>query len=91
MLYADGQLIFQYGQDGDFPAFLLDPPTKMRLVPLPEIGHEIALTLEYLSSCQRDAAAPHPLLPGNPAQIVAKLFSEMGFSLFFPCSSWRWD
>ncbi len=82
-LYADGQLIFAYGQDGDYPAFLLDPPTKTALVPLPETGHEVALTLEYLSPSQRDAAALHPLLLGSPAQIVAGLFSKMGFSLFF--------
>ncbi len=82
-LYADGKLIFAYGQDGDFPAFLLDPPTKTALVPLPETGHEVALTLEYLSPSQRDAAALHPLLLGSPAQIVAGLFSKMGFSLFF--------
>lgn len=82
-LYADGELIFQYGQDGDFPAFLLDPPTKTALVPLPETGHEVALTLEYLSPSQRNAAALHPLLLGSPARIVAELFSEMGFSLFF--------
>ena len=44
-LYADGHLIFQYGQDGDFPAFLLDPPTKTALVALPETGREMTLTL----------------------------------------------
>lgn len=82
-LYADGQLIFEYGQDGSFPAFLLDPPTKTALVPLPETGHEITLTLEYLSPSQRDAAALHPLLLGSPARIVTRLFSQMGFSLFF--------
>lgn len=82
-LYADGQLIFEYGQDGDFPAFLLDPPTKTALVPLPETGHEVTLTLECLSPSQRDKATLHPLLLGSPARIVARLFSEMGFSLFF--------
>lgn len=82
-LYADGHLIFEYGQDGDFPAFLLDPPTKTALVPLPEAGPEVTLTLEYLSPSQRDVAALHPILLGSPAQIMARLFSEMGFSLLF--------
>lgn len=82
-LYADGQLIFQYGQDGDFPAFLLDPPTKAALVALPETGHEMTLTLEYLSPSQRQAATLHPVLLGSPSQIMARLFAEMGFSLFF--------
>ena len=82
-LYADGHLIFEYGQDGDFPAFLLDPPTKTALVPLPETGPEVTLTLEYLSPSQRDVATLHPVLLGSPAQITARLFSGMGFSLFF--------
>ena len=82
-LYADGHLIFEYGQDGDFPAFLLDPPTKTALVPLPETGPEVTLTLEYLSPSQRDVATLHPVLLGSPAQITARLFSEMGFSLLF--------
>lgn len=82
-LYADGQLFFRYGQDGDFPAFLLDPPTKTTLVPLPETGHEVTLTLEYLSPSQRDTATLYPVLLGSPTQIVTRLFSEMGFSLFF--------
>ena len=82
-LYADGHLIFQYGQDGDFPAFLLDPPTKTALVALPETGREMTLTMEYLSHSQRKTAALHPVLLGSPAEIIARLFSEMGFSLFF--------
>jgi len=82
-LYADGQLIFQYGQDGDFPAFLLDPPTKTALIALPETGHEMTLTLEYLSPSQRHAATLYPVLLGSPALIMAHLFSDMGFSLFF--------
>ena len=82
-LYADGQLIFQYGQDGSYPAFLLDPPTKTALVPLPETDHEVTLTLQYLSPSQRDIATLHPVLLGSPARIVARLFSEMGFSLLF--------
>lgn len=82
-LYVDGHLIFQYGQDGSFPAFLLDPPTKTAFVALPETGHEATLTLEYLFPSQRNTATLHPILLGNPAKIVVQLFSEMGFSLFF--------
>lgn len=82
-LYVDGQLVFQYGQDGNFPAFLLDPPTKTALVALPETGRTVTLTLECLSPTQRNTATLYPILLGNPAQILSRLFSEMGFSLFF--------
>lgn len=82
-LYVDGQPIFRYGQDDDFPALLLDPPTKTALVALPETGRTVTLTLEYLSPVQRNTATLYPVLLGNPAQILSRLFSEMGFSLFF--------
>ncbi len=82
-LYVDGQLVFRYGHDGDFPAFLLDPPTKTALVALPETDRAMTLTLEYLSPSQRDTATLYPVLLGNPAHILSRLFSEMWFSLFF--------
>lgn len=82
-LYMDGQLIFRYGQDGDFPTFLLDPPTKTVLVALPETDRTATLTLKCLSPSQRDTATLYPVLLGSPARILARLFSEMGFSLFF--------
>jgi len=83
-LYVNGQLVFQYGQDGDFPAFLLDPPTKTMLVALPETDHAVTLMLEYLSPSQRNTATLYPVLLGSPTEIMTRLFSDMGFSLFFP-------
>jgi len=82
-LYVNGQLVFQYGQDGDYPAFLLDPPTKTTLVALPETGHAATLMLEYLSPSQRSTATLYPVLLGSPTEIMTRLFSDMGFSLFF--------
>lgn len=35
-VYADGVQIFAYGQEGTYPAFLLDPPTMVRILQLPK-------------------------------------------------------
>lgn len=82
-VYADDALIFQYGQPGSYPAFLLDPPTKTALVPLPDSGKTTTLTFEYLSPSQRTSVSFHPVLCGTSGAILKRLFSEMGFSLFF--------
>lgn len=82
-VYADGELIFQYGQDGSYPAFLLDPPTKVALFRLPDKDGDTTLTFEYLSPSQRNQMVIHPVLIGNPEAILKHLLSAMGFSLVF--------
>lgn len=54
-VYADGELIFQYGQDGSYPAFLLDPPTKVALFRLPDKDGDTTLTFEYLSPLPKES------------------------------------
>lgn len=82
-VYADDNLIFEYGYPGSYPSFLLDPPTKVALVSLPNTSEPINLRFEYLCPSQRNVATLYPVLAGTSADILIKLFSEMGFSLFF--------
>ena len=82
-IFADGELIFEYGQPGSFSPFWLDPPTKVALFPLPASGETVSLTMRYQSPCQRSTLTLYPVLIGTSAAILEQLFSEMGFSLFF--------
>lgn len=82
-VYADGERIFQYGQDGSYPAFLLDPPTKVALFRLPDKDGDVTLTFEYLSPSQRNQIVLHPVFIGSPEAILKHLLSAMGFSLVF--------
>ncbi len=82
-VYADGELVFSYGQPGSYPAFLLDPPTKVALFPLPDTGRAVTLTFIYQPPTQRDHMALHPILVGSSSAILSRLFSTMGFSLLF--------
>lgn len=82
-VYANEELIFEYGQPGSYPDFLLDPPTKTALVPLPDGSETAVLRMEYLSPTQRDAVTLHPVLLGACEDILTELFRQMGFSLFF--------
>lgn len=82
-VYADEELIFSYGQDGTYPAFLLDPPTKVELLPLPQSREPLTLKMEFLSPTQRSSMTVYPVLLGTSDAILEQLFSNMGFSLLF--------
>lgn len=82
-VYADGELIYSYGQEGSYPACLLDPPTKVGLLSLPQAGRPVTLRLEFLSPSQRSSMTVYPVLLGTSDAILGQLFSDMGFSLFF--------
>ncbi len=82
-VYMDGELVFAYGQDGDWPSFLPDPPTMVKLVPVLQTSRPITLRLEFLFPSHRNQLPIQPVLLGTSDQILQKLFSDMGFSLFF--------
>lgn len=82
-VFADGELIFEYGKPGSFQKFWLDPPTKTALIPLPFKGGTVTLTMCFESPSQRNTLALHPVITGPSAAVWEYLFSEMGFSLFF--------
>lgn len=82
-VYANGQLIFEYGQPGSYPDFLIDPPTKTALVPLPDTAGPVTLRMEYLSPAQRSSITLHPVMLGTSGAIFMELIGQMGFSLFF--------
>ncbi len=82
-LYVDGALLFEYGQPGSYPDFLIDPPTKTALVPLPDAEGTVTLRMEYASPAQRSSITLHPVLVGSSAAVLMELIGQMGFSLFF--------
>lgn len=81
-VYANGDLVFEYGQPGSYPDFLLDPPTKTALVPLPDAEGPVTLRMEYLSPTQRSSISLNPVMLGSSEAILQELVGQMGFSLF---------
>jgi signal transduction histidine kinase len=78
-LYADDNLIYESGQEGSYPAFLLDPPTILSFVDLPEGARR--LRFEYLSPTQRDTLTVAAPLMGSEAALLARSFRQNGFSM----------
>ncbi len=82
-IYADETLLFAYGQPGTYPAFLLDPPTVVKLLPLPGTGEPVTLQLRYQAPTQRGRMTLHPVFLGEQNDLLTFLFTKMGFSLLF--------
>ncbi|MCI8550072.1 MAG: GHKL domain-containing protein [Lachnospiraceae bacterium] len=82
-VYMDGELVFTYGEEGDWPSFLPDPPTMVKLVPALQTSRPVTLRLEFLFPSHRNQLPIQPVVLGTSDQILQMLFSEMGFSLFF--------
>ncbi|GHS87793.1 hypothetical protein AGMMS49957_08270 [Synergistales bacterium] len=71
-IYADGDLLFERGEEGSYPAFLSDPPTELTMVPLPKKTSQ--LRLEYLSPTQRDRLEAQPIFIGNDLSLYSRQF-----------------
>lgn len=81
-VYADGVLIYEYGQAGAYPSYLTDPATGVALVALPGTG-ACRLQLEYLSPAARSTLTVHPLLLGGQAAVLQYLWETLGFTFAF--------
>lgn len=71
-LYADDILIYECGQAGSYPTYLLDPPTLLEIVPLPE--NATNLRFEYISPSQRSTMSLPVVMAGSDGELLADLF-----------------
>ncbi len=73
-LYADDQLIYECGQPGSYPAWLLDPPTMLKIVPLPDNASQ--LRFEYISPSQRSTMSVPAIMAGSDGSLLTWLFNK---------------
>lgn len=86
-LYADDVLIYECGQDGSYSAFLLDPPTIINIVSLPQKSTPQNLRFEFLSPAQRNTLLIPKILVGGDEALLMHLSKENGFT-FTPNDDW---
>ncbi|MDD4565085.1 MAG: GHKL domain-containing protein [Eubacteriales bacterium] len=82
-LYVNGTPLYEYGQEGSYPAYMNDPPTGLAIVKLPESSGEFSLRVEYESLTQRDTLSLPAFYAGDNAALLERLFKSEGFSLLF--------
>lgn len=67
-------LIYACGQPGDYPSWMLDPPTLLQIVPVPE--NAVSLRFEYSSPSQRSTMSLPVLMAGNEGMLLYWLFGQ---------------
>lgn len=82
-VFFNGFLLYEYGQPGSYPAFLLDPPTDVELIPLPEAPNGGLLEIQYAFPTQREVLSLYPIQLGSPYHLVLQQVWEGGASFFF--------
>lgn len=82
-VFFNGVLLYEYGQPGSYPAFLLDPPTDVELIPLPDAAKGGLLEIQYAFPTQRQVLSLYPILLGSPYHLVLQQVWEGGASFFF--------
>ncbi|MDR0818171.1 MAG: 7TM-DISM domain-containing protein, partial [Oscillospiraceae bacterium] len=80
-LYADDTLIYSCGQPGSYPKFLIDPPTIITIIPLPDSVARQELRFEYISPEERSAISLPKLVYGEASALLAAEFREYGISV----------
>lgn len=80
-VFLDETLIYAYGQDGTFPEFLIDPPTKVCFLSIDSTNPLAELRFEFFSPTQRDTFSFYPALLGTTSPLGKVLVAEMGTSV----------
>lgn len=78
-VYANDQLIYQCGQEGTYPAFMLDPPTMLSMIPLQEAQGVQRLRFEFSSPSQRDQLSVSAMFVGEEAALFLHLAKQNSF------------
>ena len=72
----DGAVLSQLGVLSNYPAFMKDPATEVKFLPVPDSGEERTLELDFLSPFGRDYVMVYPLVAGRAGPISAQLFRQ---------------
>ncbi len=73
-LYADDILIYECGKDGSYPDWMLDPPTLLKIISLP--NNTTTLRFEYVSPSQRNIVSIPSIMAGDEYNIIMSVLKK---------------
>jgi signal transduction histidine kinase len=79
-LYADDKLIYECGKLGSYPSYLIDPPTIITMVKLPDSHTGQTLRFEYKSPTERQTISLPVLEYGDEYAIFDNQLKKHGLS-----------
>ncbi|MFI3312410.1 MAG: GHKL domain-containing protein [Eubacteriales bacterium] len=80
-VYLNNQLLYDYGDDGNYPTYLKDPPMMVVMLDLPD-ENPMTLRLEYTYPTARGDLILEPPLVGSYPAIFTQLLSQNENLLF---------
>ena len=82
-VFINGELAWEYGQEGSYLPFLNDPPTILASLPLPNKGGEISLRIHYRSLSQRNELVLPAFYVGTTDALLKRQLVQDSFSFVF--------
>lgn len=82
-VYCDGTLLYEYGQDGTFPAAMLDPALSAQILSLDSEGDSIEFTVVYLAPVTQDSFTVNVFYFGYQDALYNMVFDTAGFPFIF--------
>ena len=87
-VYANNNLIYTYGESGTQPNFMIDPPTKVKILELPHTysfknkdhSKKVNIKMIYNYPNSRNSLMIHPILHGEYKSLLSTLYGKMGFT-----------
>lgn len=80
-VYANGVLLYDFGEEGTYPSFFADPPTGAISATLPQTGKPVSVRLEFLSPAARSSLSLYAPVVGSDGGVLAYLFARYGFTM----------
>lgn len=77
-IYINGDLLYEFGADGTYPSFLLDPVSTGQLIYTEASNEPIHFTVDFVSPVGEDNFTISPIYFGSYSALLTTLFSTMG-------------
>ena len=80
-IYLNGEFQFEYGQQVNYPSWMIDPATEMHLTETNGDGGPMELAMEFWSPRTRNVMTIHPPIVGNAKEITLERCHYLGIPL----------
>lgn len=77
-VFLDGVLGYEFGHEGQFPSFMIDPTTEVHMIETRGSFRAMELTIEFLSPATQRRMVVEPPLLGNTKEIMLERFHAYG-------------
>ena len=77
-VFLDGVLGYEFGREGQFPSFMLDPTTEIHMIETRGSYRAMDLTIEFLSPRTQRRMVVEPPLLGSTKEIMLERFHAYG-------------